>query len=743
MKLRNAFLLAAVVAGASIAALCPKPIPANKDAVILQKMVEVLGQLHFNPANTDADFSKKVFKVYLDRLDGSRRFLTQQDVDQLKPYENKVAEAVNTQDFTFYNLSQKLLDAGVAKAETYYNAALAAPIDFTVNEKVIIDSDKKPYAKNDEELKDAWRKMIKYDVETRLANKLDDKAKAKADVKDKSEDELKKAALAETTKSYNDYFKRLKKVKANNRFGVYLNSIANVYDPHTEYFEPVDKQNFDISMAGRLIGIGARLQTDLETDFTKVTDIVIGGPAYKQGELKEGDLVMKVGQGDKEAVDVAGMNIDEVVSMIRGELGKEVRLTVKGKTDGKVKVIPIIREEIIVDEGFVKSLIVESDKNSDKIGYIKLPKFYADFEREDGHQCAEDVEQEVNKLKQAGVKGIIIDLRNNGGGSLRDVVKMAGQFIESGPIVQVKNRTDRPDVMNDTDPNVQYTGPLIIMQNEFSASASEIMTAALQDYGRAIIVGTNSYGKGTVQRFFDLDRALTGNTDLKPLGQIKVTIQKFYRVNGGATQLKGVTPDILLPDSYMNIPSGEKDNEYPMPWTQISPVRYSQNVVDFSKVLPKIVENSKKRVDASPVFKAVIENAKLIKQQRDRSEETLNLTTYMATEKKQQEYSKKLNNLIKMNDDGGDEVANISTNGSGVIDAKKDKKPLVERLYAENLQVDLDKLTAAKDSSKIIRNTDWVKNVKNDAQLQETLFIMKDLIQNATFKTAYTEMKKN
>ena len=743
MKLRNAFLLAAVVAGASIAALCPKPIPANKDAVILQKMVEVLGQLHFNPANTDADFSKKVFKVYLDRLDGSRRFLTQQDVDQLKPYENKVAEAVNTQDFTFYNLSQKLLDAGVAKAETYYNAALAAPIDFTVNEKVIIDSDKKPYAKNDEELKDAWRKMIKYDVETRLANKLDDKAKAKADVKDKSEDELKKAALAETTKSYNDYFKRLKKVKANNRFGVYLNSIANVYDPHTEYFEPVDKQNFDISMAGRLIGIGARLQTDLETDFTKVTDIVIGGPAYKQGELKEGDLVMKVGQGDKEAVDVAGMNIDEVVSMIRGELGKEVRLTVKGKTDGKVKVIPIIREEIIVDEGFVKSLIVESDKNSDKIGYIKLPKFYADFEREDGHQCAEDVEQEVNKLKQAGVKGIIIDLRNNGGGSLRDVVKMAGQFIESGPIVQVKNRTDRPDVMNDTDPNVQYNGPLIIMQNEFSASASEIMTAALQDYGRAIIVGTNSYGKGTVQRFFDLDRALTGNTDLKPLGQIKVTIQKFYRVNGGATQLKGVTPDILLPDSYMNIPSGEKDNEYPMPWTQISPVRYSQNVVDFSKVLPKIVENSKKRVDASPVFKAVIENAKLIKQQRDRSEETLNLTTYMATEKKQQEYSKKLNNLIKMNDDGGDEVANISTNGSGVIDAKKDKKPLVERLYAENLQVDLDKLTAAKDSSKIIRNTDWVKNVKNDAQLQETLFIMKDLIQNATFKTAYTEMKKN
>ena len=741
MKLRNAFLLAVVVAGTSIAAFCPKPVPANKDAVILQKMVEVLGQLHFAPQNADEEFSKKVFKVYLDRLDGARRFLTQQDVDQLKSYETKIGEAVKYQDFTFYTLSQKLLDAGVVKAEIYYKAALNSPIDFTINEKVNIDSDKKPYTKNDDELKEAWRKMIKFDVETRMATKLDDKQKGKADVKDKSEEELKKIALNETTKSYNDYFKRLKKVKSNNRFGVYLNSIANVYDPHTEYFEPVDKQNFDISMAGRLIGIGARLQTDLETDFTKVTDIVIGGPAYKQGVLKEGDLVMKVGQADKEAVDVAGMSIDEVVSMIRGELGKEVRLTVKAKLDGKVKVIPIIREEIIVDEGFARSLLIQSDKTSDKIGYIKLPKFYADFEREDGHQCAEDVEIEINKLKSAGVKGIILDLRNNGGGSLRDVVKMAGQFIESGPIVQVKNRTDRPDVMSDTDPNVQYNGPLIIMQNEFSASASEIMAAALQDYGRAIIVGTNSYGKGTVQRFFDLDRALSGNADVKPLGQIKVTIQKFYRVNGGSTQLKGVAPDILLPDSYMNIPSGEKDNEYPLPWTQINPVKYGQNVVDFQKVLPKIVENSKKRVDANPVFKAIIESAKLIKQQRDRSEETLNLATYMGTEKKQQDYSKKLSNLIKMNDDGSD--SGVASSATDTPDAVKDKKPPVERLWAENLTVDADKLTASKDSSKIIRNTDWLKNVKNDVQLQETLYIMKDLIQTATFKTAFTEPKKN
>ena len=347
------------------------------------------------------------------------------------------------------------------------------------------------------------------------------------------------------------------------------------------------------------------------------------------------------------------------------------------------------------------------------------------------------------KLRAANVKGIIQDLRNNGGGSLRDVVKMAGLFIESGPVVQVKNRYDRPDVMSDTDPTVQYNGPLIIMQNEFSASASEIMAAALQDYGRAIIVGTNSYGKGTVQRFFDLDRAISGNSDVKPLGQIKVTIQKFYRVNGGSTQLKGVAPDILLPDSYMNVPSGEKDNEYPLPWTQINPVRYSQNVVDYQKVLPKIAENSKKRVDASLVFKAIVENAKLIKQQRDRSEETLNLTTYIATEKKQQDYSKKLNNLIKMNEDGSDDGVSATGGNIAMKSAAKKDKNVIERLFAENLQVDFDKLTAAKDSSKIIRNTDWLKNVKNDVQLQETLAIMKDLIMNATFKTAFAEPKRN
>jgi carboxyl-terminal processing protease len=713
MKIRNAILMSAVASVALIAAFCPKPTPAEKEAVLLQKMMEVMNQLHYNPQTNNDELSKKVYKLYLDRSDAGRRFLTQADIDKMKEYELQVDDAIKTQDFTFFNLSVQLMDASVLKAETFYKEALTENIDFTKNETIELDGDKKPYAKDDKELKDIWRRMIKFEVLTRLTSKLEDKEKGKADVKDKTQEELQKTAITETTKTYNDYFKRIKKVKRMDRLSTFLNAIANVYDPHTEYFEPIEKQNFDMTMSGRLIGIGARLQTDSETDFTKISDIIIGGPAWKQGDLKEGDLVIKVAQNDKEAVSVAGMDINEVVSMIRGEAGTEVRLTVKSKADGTTKVISIIREEVILDESYAKSLIIQSNKESEKIGYIKLPKFYADFEREDGHQCAEDVEIEIEKLKKANVKGIILDLRNNGGGSLRDVVKMSGFFVEEGPMVQVKNRFDKPEVLNDTDPSVQYTGPLVVMVNEFSASASEILAAAMQDYGRAVIVGSNTYGKGTVQRFFDLDRALTGNSSVKPLGQIKISIQKFFRVNGGSTQLKGVAPDIALPDNYTEIPVGEKDNDYPMAWTQISPVKFGQTVVDLKK-LPKIAESSKKRVDANPTFKLIAENAVRIKQQRDDTDHSLNLKTYREGEAKRKELGKKFEGTVKT----------------------------IDGFAAENLPEDMTTLTAANDSTKVIRNTEWLKDVKKDIHLYETLMIMKDLIQNATFKTASVEPKR-
>lgn len=715
MKIRNGILMTVVASVALMAAFCPKPAPGGKEAALLQTLMAVMNRIHYQPQVNNDELSKKIFKLYLDRADAGRRFLTQPDVEQLKVYETQIDDQIKTQDFTFFNQSVQLLDGGLVKAENFYKEALNTPIDFTKSETLELDGDKKPYAKDDAELKDLWRRMIKYEVMSRLSNKLEDKEKGKADIKDKSEEELQKAALTETTKMYNDYFKRMKKIKRMDRLSTYINSIANIYDPHTEYFEPVEKQSFDISMSGRLIGIGARLQTDLESDFTKVSEIMIGGPAWKQGDLKDGDLIMKVGQGDKEPVDVAGMDINEVVSMIRGAEGTEVRLTVKRKADGTMKTISIIREEVIIDEGYAKSLILQSNKDSEKIGYIKLPKFYADFEKEDGHQCAEDVEIEIEKLKKENVKGIILDLRNNGGGSLRDVVKMSGYFIEEGPIVQVKDRDNRPEVLSDNDPSVQYAGPLVVMVNEFSASASEILAAAMQDYGRAVIVGSNTYGKGTVQRFFDLDRWSSVSSDVKPLGQIKITLQKFFRVNGGSTQLKGVTPDIVLPDNYSLINVGEKDNEYPMAWSEISPVKYAQSVVDLKK-MPKIAESSTKRVQKNETFKLISDNAKRIKDQREKTEYTLNLKAYREHEAKMREVGKKFENALKP----------------------------IDGFVAQNIASDIASINASKDSSKIVRNTDWLKDVKKDAHLYETMMIMKDLIQNATFKTASADIiKKN
>jgi carboxyl-terminal processing protease len=696
------------LAGATVlmAANCPKPSPVQKEAVLMQAFLNGLAGLHFNPQKLNDDFSKKVYKLYLDRIDGGRRFLTQPDVNQLVAYETKIDDEASAGDFEFFNKSLLLLDAGITKAETYYKEGLKQNFDFTKNETIELDGDKKPYSKDDNEQKEMWRKMMKYEVMTRLTAKLEDKEKGKADVKDKTEAALREDAVKEATKFYTDYFKRIHKLKRSERLSTYMNAFANVFDPHTEYFEPIEKQNFDINMSGRLIGIGARLQTDPDGDFTKVTEVMTGGPAWKQKELHDGDLIMKVAQGDKEPVDVAGMEINDVVQMIRGKVGTEVRLTVKRKADGTIKVIPIVREEVIIDEGYAKSLIIKADDKSDRIGYIWLPRFYADFDKADGHQCSEDVEKEIEKLKKENIKGIVLDLRNNGGGSLRDVVTMSGLFVEKGPIVQVKDKDARPQVLEDMDESVQYDGPLVIMVNEFSASASEIMAAAMQDYGRAVIVGSNTYGKGTVQRFFDLDKAMRGNDAFKPLGQVKVTIQKFFRVNGGSTQLKGVKPDILLPDNYTEIKVGEQENEHPMAWTQIQPVKYGQSVVDMKKV-SKLADASAARVKANETFKLISENALRIKNQKDKSSYSLNLKEFRTNEQKLRETSKKYEEAFKKN---------------------------VTGLVIENLPVDVAAM--ASDSAKIVRNGEWLKDRKRDVHLAETLQIMKDLILNASFKTA-------
>lgn len=670
----------------------------DKEKLILRAVLTLMQDYHFINPPLDDEFSQKLFDIYMDRLDGMKRFLIVDDLDLLDDYQDSLDDFIKNDDLRFFELSYKLINKSIDKTRKWYPELLSQPFDFTIKDSIETDGEKRSYARNDDELKEFWRAYLKYETLTRLSDKMQDEEDA-TEVPEggkKSVAELEAEARKDVVEVFDKWYERMDKVRRSDRFEMYVNSITNVYDPHSDYFNPKEKEDFDINMSGRLEGIGARLQMD--DDFTKVVAIIPGGPAWKQKELEVDDKIFKVQQEtETEPVDVTGWLVDEVVTLIRGPKGTKVTLTVR-KADGSVKEITILRDEVILDEGFAKSAILELDGEVGNIGYITLPKFYADFENPNGRSCAEDVEMEVKKLKQANVKGIILDLRNNSGGSLNDVVQMSGLFIEDGPIVQVKGRQTAPYVLKDKDDKVVYSGPLIVMVNTQSASASEILAAAMQDYGRAIIVGSKStFGKGTVQRFFDLDKLPNLNNEFKPLGDAKITLQKFYRVNGGSTQLKGVIPDINLPDNQQFIDSGEKEMEYPMEWSEIAPVQYSQDIVDLHNI-DAVKINSEARVKASAQFSKVLSNAMRIKDIREESVVPLQLDDYRALYMAREEESKEF----------------------------KKSFGKIEYLKTQNLAVDLQ--TIQVDSSKIGRNEAWMESMGKDIYLEETLLIMKDLM---------------
>ena len=695
--MKNRGLLVALTAAAAFFVAFYLPVNnGQKEAVLMQSLLTDLTYYHYQPLQLYDNLSQKIYKLYLDRLDGGRRWLTQDDVKQLEAWKTKLDDEANAGTYQFLDLATQLQEAGIQKTQAWYRELLAKPFDFSGNESIETDPEKKPFAKNDQDLQQYWQQAMKWETMTRLADKLDKKEKGEADFKDKTVEELEAEARKELLKTYDDWYDRLEKRKRNDHLSMYLNAFTNIFDPHTEYYEPIDKQNFDIGMSGKLEGIGARLQN--EGEFTKVSEIIVGGPAWKQGILKENDKILKVAQGNEtEWTDLTGMVINDVVQLIRGKPETKVRLQIK-KADGSTEEITIVRDVVIIDEGFAKSLLLETPQK-EKIGYILLPKFYADFEDRNGRRCAADVAAEVEKLKATNVQGIVLDLRSNGGGSLNEVVKMSGLFVEQGPIVQVKSRERRPEVHTDDDPAVQYAGPLVVMVDQFIASASEILAAALQDYGRAVIVGTghSTFGKGTVQRFFDLDAVVRGNPEVKPLGQVKLTVQKFFRVNGGSTQLKGVTPDIIMPNGWLYVETGEKEEDHPMEWTQIEPVPFQQNVYRFNN-LGKIKEMSAYRIKTNEVFKQVYAHADQVKKQRDNSKHLLNLEAWRKE--------------------------------AAVLDAQDDAyDKLFEQEFLSNVQnLPQDQANITADESKKARNDEWLKNVKKDVYLLETLNVMHDLI---------------
>ena len=665
----------------------------GKNHLLLEMLMSALDQAHYSPLKINDEFSEKAFTLYLKRLDTNKKFLLKEDVDALSKYKQRIDDEIQNGTLDFYNLSAKLIAERIKEKELWSREILSKPLDYTLDEEYQTDGDKSTYANSVADLKIEWAKMLKYQVLSRLDEAMtnQEKAKAKKDTvfTEKSFDSLEVDARRKTLKGNEDWFKRLSKISSKDRYSAYLNTITGLYDPHTEYFAPKDKKKFDQNMSGQFEGIGARLQS--KEGILKVSDIIVGSPSFKQGELKAGDEIHKVGQGANEPKDITDMDMDDAIELIKGKKGTEVRLTVK-KPDASFKVITIIRDVIEIDETYAKSAILNNKK---KIGYIYLPMFYADFTRNGAHRCSEDIKKEVEKLKKEGVEGIIIDLRDNGGGSLQEVVEMGGLFVPKGPMVQVKGKAGAPNIMENKFSKVVWDGPLAVMINHGSASASEILAAAIQDYKRGVIIGTQSFGKGTVQSFLDLDQYVLPQFDsLRPLGSVKITMQKFYRVNGGATQLKGVMPDVALPDPYEFLEVGEKDMDYPMPWDEISKATYQE----FTNInYDKLKKASSERVKQSAAFKLIDSEAKELKAKKDDTKYNLKIDKYRAELKQLREQNKKYDSLKQ-------EIKGFTTD-----------------------IVFVDKESMKADTVKLNKEIKWTKNIAKDNYIYEASNILNDM----------------
>lgn len=713
----------------------PKSDP-EKDKMLIELLTFVIERGHYNPAAIDDEFSKGVYKEYIAALDPSKRFFLQADIDEFAPYETQIDDQIRNKDLRFFTLTYERLMQRIDESKSFYSEILSKPFDYSVEETFNTDYEKLPYAKNSAELYDRWRKQIKLSTLSSLTDKLEMQEDLKkgikpADKKSADQDELdNKIKIAEETpaknepitpksfevleketrenslKSLNEYFDFIKELDHTDWFSVYVNAIATRFDPHTNYFPPDEKERFDVSMSGKLEGIGARLQK--KNDYTEISELISGGPAWRGKELEAGDVILKVAQGSEEAVDVGGMRLDDVVKKIKGPKGTEVRLTVK-KVDGTLTVISIIRDIVEIEETYAKSSVVE--KNGVKYGVIYLPKFYIDFENNDGRDAAKDMAIEVERLKKEGVKGIVVDVRDNGGGSLKTVVDIAGLFIEQGPIVQVKSAGRKKEVLFDRDAQVQWDGPLVVMINSFSASASEILAAAIQDYRRGIIIGSKqSYGKGTVQNVIDLNQFVRGNT-VGDLGALKTTTQKFYRINGGSTQLEGVSSDVAMPDRYTYLKMGERDIENAMPWDKIDPAEYTfwNKQANFDAA----IEKSKSRILANSTYQLINENAAWIDQRNKENTYSLNLDQF----KKEQEALTQKAKKYKS-------ISDYQTN------LKFHSLPYEEQLMQTDVSL----------KEKRVR---WHEALGKDIYIEEAINVLGDLLPKTQQKAAATKVKKS
>ncbi len=576
-------LIVFLAAGSAAARVMPVGFDAGRNQLIAYMLSHQLPAQHFGHKKLDDKLSRAAYALFLKQLDPRKRFLLQSDVDQLNAFADHIDDELQSGRMVLPDAGRQLLTARIRQVRDMIDAIMDQGFDPNRKEYLETDPEKIHYAKDTRELRDRWRRILKLQVLDTYLGLVDARNKKKEKKgaagnrppADRGIDKgLWQEAVAKVRKRNHQYLHRLLQVTRQEYYNRYFDAVARAFDPHTDYMAPTSKEDFDIHMSGSLEGIGALLRE--EDGHIKVVRIIPGSAAARQGQLQAEDTILAVAEKGGEPVDISDMRIRDAVSYIRGPKGTEVRLTVQ-KPDGTRMVIPIIRDVVQIEETYVKSAVLRTPDN-EKVGYLRIPSFYRDFNGK-GRNVTDDTRAALVRLEKKGIQGLILDLRNNGGGALTDAVNISGLFLPGGPVVQVKNTQGMIRVLEDEDPAVVYGGPLIVLVNQFSASASEILAAALQDYGRALIIGgEHTHGKGTVQALMDLNRnlPLLHLKKYADLGALKVTIQKFYRINGGSTQYKGVEPDIVVPSMLDYLKSGEKYMDNSLPWDQVQNVGYQR-----------------------------------------------------------------------------------------------------------------------------------------------------------------------
>ncbi len=676
----------------------------DKDKLLIEVITYVMERGHYDPKDINDDFSEHVFNSYIEGIDGQRRFFLQSDINNFRRFKSEIDDQIRMSDISFFNLTYDRLMARMSQVKSFYSELLDEPFDFSIKDSINLKFEEIPYAKTLNGLKDLWRKRFKLstlEYFSDLVDQEDFEIEKDSTYQVKSRMVMEEEARSKTKENIENYFDIFDDIERKDWFSIYINTITLEFDPHSNYFAPDDKERFDQNISGKFEGIGARLQK--KDQEVKIVEVIVGGPVWKAKALEVGDVILKVAQKDEDPVEIGPMRLNDAVKLIKGPKGTQVFLTVK-RVSGVIEEVIINRDVVELEESYAKSSIIK--KNGKSYGFIELPKFYIDFKDQNSRNAASDIKKELEILKKKNVSGVIMDLRNNGGGSLKTVVDITGFFIDEGPVVQVKSTGGKKDILYDEDPSVVWDGSLVIIVNKFSASASEILAAALQDYKRAIILGSKqTFGKGTVQNVIDLNRIISGGTH-GDLGAVKLTTDKFYRINGGSTQLEGVKSDIIVKNQYSYIEMGEKDQDNPLAWDSIEAASYRQwsNQINYDYALSQ----SAKRLKDNPYIQLVEKQARRIENQQDDFTYTLNYQDYLNEQEANRKISEKFNEL-------------------------KDYKSELTFEWTPEAGVDQDEVVKERKSR-------WIESLQQDFYIDEAVSILEDL--NINLDNSVAQVKK-